>query len=97
MMTTSTKDGIRTTVEYGIDHISGKEYPKKITRQYGFQRILKDGKWIDVEQVTLVESELGNTFMFTYATPEGTPEEYAANKKHIQEAFGQAVLAIKPR
>lgn len=83
---------MKTTVKHTTEIVGGKAYPLTITKQIGAQEIEVGGKQVQVVEVTIFESPLGQSRCYTRARPEPTQEERAAGRRRIQEIATQAMI-----
>lgn len=83
---------METSVTHTTEVIGGKEYPLTITRQRGLQEIEAGGAMVQVVEVTIFDSPLGQSRCYTRAQPDAAPEERAANRRRIQEAATRAMI-----
>lgn len=83
---------MKKSVTQTTEAIGGKEYPLTVTRQIGAQEIEVDGKPVQVTELTVFESPLGQSRCYTRARPEPSRSERAAGRRQIRETAAQAML-----
>ena len=83
---------VKESVTRTTEVVGGKEYPLTVTRQLGEQEIEVDGKPVQVTELTVFESPLGQSRCYTGARPEPSPDERAAVCERVQETAVRAML-----
>ena len=83
---------MKVSVVHMTEVTGGKEYPLTVTRQTGAQEIEVDGKPVQVTELTVFESPLGQSRCYTRARPEPAPVARAEVLRQIQETAAQAML-----
>ena len=80
------------TVTRTVEAAGGKEYALTVTRRVGAQKIEVDGETVQVTELTVFDSPLGQSRCYTGARPEPSPEERAAARERVRETAARAML-----
>ena len=83
---------VKVSVTQTTEVIGGREYPLTVTRQAGEQEIEVDGKPVQVTELTVFESPLGQSRCYTRARPGPDRSERAERRRQIQDIAAQAML-----